>query len=724
MTYYIAQGNWTGAISDNLTPNSNNPGNSQYTIAYSGGNYTNPAPTCSSQNFTASYKCGDDTTTKNINIQNAIGKLANFDCSDLFNKCNNITLALDDTGVLTLRDKAPGDVSANVLWRSTNPSTDTPVADTTCAPEPTNATLSLATKYKDTSITGSGMAYNRSYLNATDFLTPGQYIGSPTGKYRLEFVDNNVTSNSSESDISTWSGSGAWTTIFANDTTIGTNTLTPSTTAPILVRYGSSSNNNWIVSLIPKSTSTTTPAAIISSTIVTATNTIPIILGANPTDPTSGLSIFPVGSKTLASSTTVESGKQWVTVGDSTYNIYFPVGTTYRIITPGTAGAAGTVTSQTTTRAVIKIDITTGSYLQIRIFPSEMKLQVVYNVLGCDTASPMNSQSSKLYSIPWTYRENLGKIAYVNGSGQLQNFASTISSTYSNNYENVFRGGMYSSTAADNLTPDTNTSTDVDDCKTKCNQYNIGSNGQTNSNPICVGFEYELNGKTCRLKGEGILQRGIRYNNPTPSKNYQYYSRIKGPNSSGLDSSCITDSSLIQSITGGEWNRLPSITTQVDGTTKCGAGSINAAERTALLNADISLNNYTGPFSDIINNLSGKYNNLKTSILQAKTDLNTKLGLFNEIKGQSGDLTGEQLIQLDALDEDRSLNRMSQRYRYILWTILAILIIFAVIKLMSYLGISKVSDISKIPAVAAAAAAATEVVSDIKVDTKADNKAA
>ena len=54
---------------------------------------------------------------------------------------------------------------------------------------------------------------------------------------------------------------------------------------------------------------------------------------------------------------------------------------------------------------------------------------------------------------------------------------------------------------------------------------------------------------------------------------------------------------------------------------------------------------------------------------------------LEESKKDLADWTGEQLQNLQAMTEDRDLNMMSQNYRHILWSILAIIIIIGTLKM-------------------------------------------
>ena len=57
---------------------------------------------------------------------------------------------------------------------------------------------------------------------------------------------------------------------------------------------------------------------------------------------------------------------------------------------------------------------------------------------------------------------------------------------------------------------------------------------------------------------------------------------------------------------------------------------------------------------------------------------------FSDLTNSRKDLkdwSGDQLKQLNAMNEDRDLNMMSENYKHIMWSILAIVIIIGTIKM-------------------------------------------
>ena len=82
-----------------------------------------------------------------------------------------------------------------------------------------------------------------------------------------------------------------------------------------------------------------------------------------------------------------------------------------------------------------------------------------------------------------------------------------------------------------------------------------------------------------------------------------------------------------------------------------------------------------------LDTLQDKYYKLTSLLLNTKSSLKSNLDELQESKQNLADWTGEQLQNLQAMNEDRDLYMMSQNYRHILWSILAIIIIIGTIKM-------------------------------------------
>ena len=291
-------------------------------------------------------------------------------------------------------------------------------------------------------------------------------------------------------------------------------------------------------------------------------------------------------------------------------------------------------------------------------------LQVVYNVLGCSGEAELNSASSNLYSIPSIHTENVGKVGFVNEFGKLQPYPTT-SPTYdlsAGHFEFIGNYGVYGGDL-----PGGKIETDTEDCQTQC--ISLGD--------TCVGFVKEPlsdGGKTCKLKGQAVLNSGKRFVN----NNYEYYVRT-------LQVS--PDISCPQTIETGDastWASLSSddMSGNMTSDTKCGLSLYTAQEQLAKTTAlNVLTENAAGGtgMMQYVTGLYNKYQTLKNKLLNTKTELDLSFNKLEKSKQGLEDWSGEQLAQLEALDEDRELNMNSQRYKHIMWAILAIVIVISII---------------------------------------------
>lgn len=247
---YIPPNNWTTYVKNAIGTAS--PSTKNFQIGTDGAGVTNPAPNCKAANgllFTASYSCGTDSTLKTLNLSNAWGKSAKFDCSNLFNKCSGLNLTLDDTGVLTLTDR-----DGNQLWQSTTPTTDS-----------TNPPIAMPQYAANSNSPAINRHSNKSYLSSGEFLQVGEWIGSPTGKFRLEMVK---TVRPPGSDQGVWVNVGQSYTIPASGALLRTSVddvgkfyrvgdsipTSPATTPLQLLATTASSTSTAPIPLIPPTT--------------------------------------------------------------------------------------------------------------------------------------------------------------------------------------------------------------------------------------------------------------------------------------------------------------------------------------------------------------------------------------------------------------------------------------------------------------------------------------
>lgn len=748
MPYLVSEGNWTNAVKNNIDSDTG-----LYSIGYDTVNL-NPAPGCDRQTFYASYKCGNETTTRTVDaILNAAadGKQAKFDCSNLINKCDGLKLYLEDNGILTLKDK-----DEKKIWDSTqSPMSASPIPNNSVALNefiPAN---------------NPNVELRKNFLKSGEFLKVGEYISSPTGKCRLEMIQaampvDSVWSTISDGFVTTMNrtlircgsiNSGKWSGILkiipltdtiiskqailnefvptttANYNTIKSNVFGTSITSNINIETSSAQGNSWITIGTDGSSTGNLKSITIKeiSSFRYGSNGDYINKDFN-TSSTTTVSIPDdiFNFVQVKKSDTDESIPDNITPDASSLHVYkYGNGTTWyykKLKEPflktnlNALFVAPTSLNILTAKLYVSQEsfpgIASGSaydnILQIKMdnnAPSGNILQVVYNTLGCTEDDPINSESSSLYTIPWTFRENLNRMGYVNKDGQLQTYGTGLTIE---NETNIFTkltnndgtsygmfGGNLGSVITENITSD-------EDCKQKCE-----TNAEIDGGATCIGFEYETVGKTCQLKGTDLFSngQGLRRQNINPNKNYEYYSRIKGV--SGIDTSCPSEAEDIKSISVDKWTTFfnNKSADTLTSTTKCGLQSKVSAERLAVNGLTNELIDNSSVFRTTIDKLYTKYQNLKDSLLDTKNQLSTKFNELNESKNALADWSGEQAAQLDAINEDRELNLMSQNYKHIIWSILAILIIIIIIKIMKSFGGISIPDITKTADVAKASVA-------------------
>jgi len=287
-------------------------------------------------------------------------------------------------------------------------------------------------------------------------------------------------------------------------------------------------------------------------------------------------------------------------------------------------------------------------------------LYVTYQMLGCglETQEILDPSAARLYTInDSTSKSNIGSVGYVNELGQLISYPTDSIAYNSTDYEKIGNYGLFNSA---DLSASMQTS--VDECIKACNNFN----GDSITSQQCAGFVYEKVGKVCRLKNKFQVFTGNRFIND----NYEYYVRNKGI-VGGWDPSCRTDT--IQTGSQLLWRDVSSGV--MSPTNKCGLEKYIVNEERAVNIVDASLNGLKTILYELKNTFLTKFNRIKDRINSFNENADIYLNDLQNSRKELGDWTGKQLKQLEAMDEDRDLNMMSQNYKHIIWSILAIIII-------------------------------------------------
>ena len=322
-----------------------------------------------------------------------------------------------------------------------------------------------------------------------------------------------------------------------------------------------------------------------------------------------------------------------------------------------------------------------------RLIMKNGNLQIFYNRLACSENEGPDSDASNLYQIPISHKENFGKIGYINREGQLQNYADTMIN-YIDNYTEVTTeegNGGFNITGTDISTyGDIST---IEDCQIKCSNYNKNpaqgmytgeekpnESSAVSMSSLCAGIVFNETEKKCNLRSNDIYN-GRRI----IDDNYKLYLRTKGINNHNTCPSDINDYMYGSTI---DWSNFKLNSTNMTVDTKCGLANYTETERN---NMDASYNvlkqTLQSEAKNRIQTLDISYNHLSNELKKTKTTLNNSFNELNETRNKLSDWSGEQLEQLIAMNEDRNTDMISQNYKHVLWSILAIIIIIGTIRL-------------------------------------------
>lgn len=248
----------------------------------------------------------------------------------------------------------------------------------------------------------------------------------------------------------------------------------------------------------------------------------------------------------------------------------------------------------------------------------------------------------------------IGKVSYITRSGERREYPSSLFQL-GNQYQVI--AGYDSNGNGYNL-GNTLTNTSMTNCENACN---------TNTN--CGGFSFSgpSNSGTCTLKDKSkVYPVGLRQ----PSVNSELYVR-KPTFSNEVGESCRAQIKPIDSLTY-QYYMLNS-------------SNMTAGENCSIYNQvsqnqptpDIS-SNWIGYFKSKVDSLQQALQNSMRQLQYANaTDFQSK---FNNIQTKMAGLKESQST-IDAMIYESNVVLISQTYKYILWTILAILVVIGVIKL-------------------------------------------
>jgi len=313
------------------------------------------------------------------------------------------------------------------------------------------------------------------------------------------------------------------------------------------------------------------------------------------------------------------------------------------------------------------------------------QLEVMYNKAACNETDGPDTDASNLYKLAnASYPENIGKIGYINQLGQLQEYPDNMTGYSHDKYSLIgdFSFTNSNSSSLNNNQPIPGIS-NIESCKNECSAYgdsvettNNTSWTQPTNSDLCAGIIFDTSNNRCYLRNNKLYGEK-RIVDPM----FKSYLREKDISN---NESCpsIIDPVLGYGSTTDWYTKLTNKGDDMTLDTQCGLANETRSEKEKL---DAS---YNVVYEDISNNAVGRiqslkntYNTIVDSLTGTKTSIHSKLNELAGTRNELSDWTGDQLEQLIAMNEDRNTNMISENYKHILWSILAIIIVIVTIGL-------------------------------------------
>jgi hypothetical protein len=174
---------------------------------------------------------------------------------------------------------------------------------------------------------------------------------------------------------------------------------------------------------------------------------------------------------------------------------------------------------------------------------------------------------------------------------------------------------------------------------------------------------------TCWLKNAGMFPNGLRQ----PNNDYELYTRTKSVNN---NNSC---KKIVESTTTTNWELLP-IGDKMSMDTLCSLGAITEQERKELENKHASLSDIASILDTKLKGLTQEKAKIDSSMNLNKTKLTSDINTYSDVWKQSDNNVANS-DSVSAMLQDTDLNMVSQNYKHLLWTILAILFIIGAIRI-------------------------------------------
>jgi len=271
----------------------------------------------------------------------------------------------------------------------------------------------------------------------------------------------------------------------------------------------------------------------------------------------------------------------------------------------------------------------------------------VKNVGGKSVGFSKSHDMVAVYSIPKISKASLGKVGYVTDDAQLREYPESMTEPNSTFYNM----GYYTS-GGNNIKSLKNTT--LEECKSKCS---------SEYSDKCAGFAYHENTQACNLKNDKMFPVGKR----TESSKSQLYVRGKSVTNGAT---CPTE--VVES-TAQLWDAYPEAG-RMTKNAMCQVAFMTKEEKKKFETAHEELQGIAGEIQEVLAKLTETDEKLVESLGYNVKKLKRDIKQYTKIKNEKAKRKG-QLQNSGAMESSSDLNMVSQNSKYIMWSILAILLV-------------------------------------------------
>ena len=264
---------------------------------------------------------------------------------------------------------------------------------------------------------------------------------------------------------------------------------------------------------------------------------------------------------------------------------------------------------------------------------------------------PLSDESVAVYTHKPGGNDNIGKVGYITDDGVLKQYPSSMLTT-SSEYAKI---GDYttSGTALNSLT-----NTNVSGLKTACTDYGAD----------CVGFTYDKASNNGTLYNSTMFPQGLR----APSNDTELYTRMKGVTN---NVSCNKD------VVGGTsdiWDKYHG-SSQMTMDTPCNLAVAMKQQQQDLTVATNELDIIADKINKKIDSLNSTDIAMVEALGQNVKQLKRDVRQYTRNRQNIGSMQNKN-VNVSAMLDNADLELISDNYKYILWSILAITVILGGIK--------------------------------------------